>query len=225
MTEHKLELDAWKIFRILAEFVEGFETMTNLGPSVTIFGSARVAPTHPYYQIGKELANKIAKQGLGIITGGGPGLMAAANEGAREAKGRSCGVSIDLPLEEQHNPFVDRKYQLCLRYFFVRKVMFLRYAQAFIFLPGGVGTLDELFETLTLIQTRRTKPFPVFLFGTAYWQGLIDWLKAGPLQEKFINTSDLELFTLTDDVDFVVKTIVDWHGTQSTAPTFKLDPR
>ena len=223
MSEHKLQFDAWKVFRIISEFVEGFEKMTDIGPSVTIFGSARIPEAHPYYLQAKELAHKISQKGFSIITGGGPGLMAAANQGAREAGGRSCGVSIDLPFEDEHNPYVDRKYRLCLRYFFVRKVMFLRYAQAFVFLPGGFGTLDELFETLTLIQTHRSAAFPVFLFGSAYWQGLLDWLQAFPLKQNLINTADLKIAILTDDIDVIVDSIVAWHRQHGSSPTFKLD--
>jgi len=224
MSGHKMQFDAWKVFRIIAEFVEGFEKMTDIGPSVTIFGSARIAESDPYYAVARELAAKIAQKGISVITGGGPGLMAAANQGAQEVGGRSCGVSIDLPFEDEHNPFIDRKYRLSLRYFFVRKVMFLRYAQAFIFMPGGYGTLDELFETLTLIQTGRSHAFPVFLFGTEYWKGLIEWIQDVLLQRKLISSKDLHIFELTDNVDAIVNKIVDWHEKQGSSPTFKLEP-
>lgn len=224
MSERKIQIDAWKVFRIISEFVEGFEMMTDIGPSVSLFGSARVEPTHPYYEMTRDLAYKISKKGFGVITGGGPGLMEAANKGASEAGGVSCGLSIELPHEMEYNPYVDRKYKICLRYFFVRKVMFLRYAQAFIFLPGGYGTLDELFETLTLVQTNRTKEFPIYMIGKEYWKGLLDWVKASPLEHKFINSSDLEIFTLTDDIDEVVDGIVKWHSESGQSPTFELGP-
>ncbi len=218
--ERKGQIEAWKVFRIIAEFVDGFETMADIGPSVSIFGSARIDESHPSYAIAKDLAYKISKKGMSVITGGGPGIMQAANQGAREAGGVSCGVSIDLPFEEQHNPFVDRKYKLCLRYFFVRKVLFLKYAQAYIFLPGGFGTLDELFEALTLVQTKRSEKFPIFLIGTAFWQGLMDWLKAVPLKEKFIKEEDFKTFTLTDDIDFVVSEIMKWHEAHGFCPAY-----
>lgn len=216
------EMDAWRIFRILSEFVDGFETMTHMGPSVSIFGSARVTQAHPYYQLATEVAKKISQKGFGIITGGGPGIMEAANKGAQMANGRSCGISVNLPYEELKNPYVDQQYNLHFRYFFVRKVMFIRYAQAFVFLPGGMGTLDELFEALTLIQTKKIKPFPIFLMGALYWKELIDWLKKHPYEEKYISDSDFERFIVTDDPDFVAGEIQKHFERSRDLTTFEL---
>jgi len=199
--------DAWRVFRIVSELVEGFETMVSLGPSVSIFGSTKVKGNDPYYNQAAVLASKLAKRGFAVITGGGPGIMEAANEGAKAAGGKSCGLCIDLPTEEEPNPFIDRKYLLRFRYFFVRKVMFIRYAQAFVVFPGGFGTIDEFFEALNLIKTKKIQPFPIFLIGTAYWSGLIDWLKKAPAAGGNIEPEDLDLFTLTDDLDAVVSGI------------------
>lgn len=219
------QLDAWRMFRILAEFVEGFETMTNIGPSVSIFGSARVKNDHPYYKIATKVAEKIAEKKFAIITGGGPGIMEAANLGAQNAKGRSCGINIDLPYEDRSNPYIDRKYLLTFHYFFVRKVMFIRYAQAYVFLPGGYGTLDELFEALNLIQTKRIRPFPIFLIGTEYWKGLVDWLKNTILENKNLNEEDLNLFKITDDIDEVVNSIEIHFKAAGGLPTFDLSSK
>jgi uncharacterized protein (TIGR00730 family) len=201
------EFDAWRIFRILSEFVEGFETMTSLGPAVVIFGSSRIKANDPYYNLTSKLAGKIVKKGFGIITGGGPGIMEAANEGARMEGGKSCGLCIDLPHEEAPNPFIDRKYLLRFRYFFVRKVMFVRYAQAFVILPGGFGTLDELFEALMLIQTQKIKHFPVYLVGKAYWSGLLAWLENTVADHHNISIEDLRLLKVTDDLDEIAEGI------------------
>jgi uncharacterized protein (TIGR00730 family) len=195
--------DSWRIFRILSEFVDGFETMMSLGPSVSIFGSARLKPESPYYLMAVEVAKHLANKNFAIITGGGPGIMEAANKGAQEAKGHSCGLSIDLPMEYEPNGYIDPKYRLSFRYFFVRKVMFIRYAQGYVFLPGGVGTLDELFEALTLIQTHKIRPFPIYLMGTKYWTGLIDWIKETLLAHETISAEDLNLFEITDDPEVV----------------------
>lgn len=195
--------DSWRIFRILSEFVEGFETMTTLGPSVSIFGSARLQPDHPYYQMGVAVAEHIAKKGFAIITGGGPGVMEAANKGAQQAQGSSCGLSIDLPMEYEPNSFVDPKYNLQFRYFFVRKVMFIRYAQGYVFLPGGFGTLDELFEALTLIQTHKIRAFPIYLMGTDYWAGLMDWIKSTLITHSTISPEDLQMIQITNDPEEV----------------------
>lgn len=195
--------DSWRIFRIISEFVEGFETMTSLGPSVSIFGSARLKPDHVYYQMGVDVAQHIAKKGFAVITGGGPGIMEAANKGTQDAKGSSCGLSIDLPMEYAPNPYIDPKYNLQFRYFFVRKVMFIRYAQGYVFLPGGFGTLDELFEALTLIQTHKIRAFPIYLMGATYWAGLIDWIKDTMLKHEAISPEDLNMFQITDDPEEV----------------------
>ena len=199
--------DSWRVFRIISEFVDGFETMTNLGPSVSIFGSARVKEGHPYFELAVTLAKKVASHGFAIITGGGPGIMEAANKGAQSVKGASCGLSVDLPHEADSNPYIDPKYNLFFRYFFIRKVMFIRYAQGYVFLPGGFGTLDELFEALTLIQTKKIHPFPIYLMGKDYWAGLIDWIKATAIKERFLSPEDLELIQITDDPDVVVNGI------------------
>ncbi len=219
---HHIEMDAWRIFRILSEFVDGFETMTHIGPSVSFFGSARISRDHPYYELATETARKVAAKGFGIITGGGPGTMEAANKGAQEAKGRSCGISVNLPFEELHNPYIDPQYNMRFRYFFVRKVMFIRYALAFVFLPGGMGTLDELFEALTLMQTSKIKAFPIFLMGSSYWEGLIDWLRKSPYSEKFITESDFERFNITDDPAFVAAEIEKHFKEVGEKPTFEL---
>ena len=201
--EKTLASDSWRIFRILSEFVDGFETMTNIGPSVSIFGSARLQPESPYYQAAIDVAQHLAKKGFAIITGGGPGIMEAANKGAQEAKGSSCGISIDLPHEYEPNPFIDPSYRLQFRYFFVRKVMFIRYAQGYVFLPGGYGTLDELFEALTLIQTHKIRAFPIYLIGASYWEGLIDWIKETLISHETISPEDLNMMIITDDLEEV----------------------
>lgn len=197
--EQFLTSDSWRVFRIVSEFVDGFETMTTIGPSVSIFGSARFDVNNPYYQLATEVAQAVSKKGFAIITGGGPGVMEAANKGAQQAGGASCGLGVDLPFEDSLNSYIDRRYGLQFRYFFVRKVMFIRYAQGYVFLPGGFGTLDELFEALTLIQTQKIKPFPIYLMGSEYWEGLIDWLKSRALKEGCISEKDFELIHITND--------------------------
>ncbi len=195
--------DSWRLFRIISEFVEGFETLSSIGPSVSIFGSARLKQSSPYYQIAVDVSYKIAKKGFSIITGAGLSLMEAANRGAQKAQGRSCGLVIDLPFESEPNEFIDPKLKIRFRYFFVRKVMFVRYAQGFVFLPGGYGTLDEMFETLTLIQTKKIQPVPIYLIGTTFWKGLFGWVRETLLAQKCIDKSDLDLFVITDDLDEV----------------------
>jgi len=202
-----LSWDAWRIFRILSEFVDGFEAMISLGPSVAIFGGSTITSDNPYYSQAVLLASKLVAKKLAIITGGGPGIMEAANKGAQIAKGKSCGLSIDLPTEEHPNCFVDTRYLLKFRYFFIRKVMFVRYAQSFIVFPGGFGTMDELFESLTLIKTKKISRFPIFLVGVSYWSGLIDWLKEVPLRHNNIEPQDLNLIKITDDIDEIVEEI------------------
>lgn len=200
-------IDAWRVFRILSEFVEGFEAMISLGPSVSIFGSAKTKESDPYYKAASNLAGKLSKKGFAVITGGGGGVMAAANEGTRLAHGKSCGLCIDLPEEEEPNSYIDREYLLRFRYFFVRKVMFIRYAQAFVVFPGGYGTLDELFEALTLIQTKRIAPFPVYLIGKSYWSGLMDWIKNTVVKVNNITVDEMNFITVTDDLDEVAQGI------------------
>lgn len=202
-----LTTDSWRVFRIISEFVDGFETMTNIGPSVSIFGSARLQSGTPYYNLAVEVAKQVSAKGFAIITGGGPGVMEAANKGAQLAEGASCGLSVDLPHESESNSYIDPKYNLRFRYFFIRKVMFIRYAQGYIFLPGGFGTLDELFEALTLIQTHKIHPFPIYLMGKEYWDGLIGWIKDKMLAEKCISPEDLKMMQITDNPEEVANGI------------------
>src|SRR6266513_475719 len=191
--------DPWRVLRILSEFVEGFDALNDVGPAVTVFGSARTERDDPYYAAGRSLGAALARKGFAVITGGGPGIMEAVNRGCHEAGGLSVGCNIELPSEQELNAYVDLGVEF--RYFFVRKNMFVKYARGFVIFPGGLGTLDELFESLTLIQTGKIEHFPVVLFGTAYWKGLFDWIRARPLAEGKVAAEDLELFTLTDDVD------------------------
>ncbi len=205
---------SWRIFKIMSEFVEGFETMNKIGPCISIFGSARTKPGTPYYQLSVDLAKALVADGYGVITGGGPGIMEAANKGAREVNGKSVGLNIDLPHEQSHNPYIDSDKLINHRYFFVRKVMFVKYGQAFIFLPGGFGTLDELFECLTLIQTKKISKVPVILMGSEFWEGMMDWIKAVLLeQEGNISPKDIDLFQITDDIPEVLKIINEFEGT------------
>ncbi|MEV0564649.1 TIGR00730 family Rossman fold protein [Dactylosporangium sp. NPDC050588] len=199
--------DAWRALRILSEFVEGFDTLADLPPSVSVFGSARSKPGSPEYQLGEELGAALARVNYAVITGGGPGVMEAANKGATEAGGLSVGLGIELPFEQGLNEWVD--LGIDFRYFFARKTMFVKYAQAFVVLPGGFGTLDELFEAVTLVQTKKVTRFPVVLMGTSYWQGLVDWLRDTMQADGKIGPEDLGLLYLTDDVDQAVQYIVD----------------
>lgn len=201
MTVH----DTWRLFKILSEFVDGFEKLAELGPCVSIFGSARVMPGEPIYDKTVTIAKKLAQQGFHIITGGGPGVMEAGNRGAREGGGKSIGLNIILPMEQETNPYVGIKLEF--QYFFVRKVMFVKYAQAYVGMPGGFGTLDEIFEALTLIQTKRIKPFPVILVGSDYWASLLEWARGTLVLRGLISAEDLELVTVVDDPDEVVRII------------------
>jgi uncharacterized protein (TIGR00730 family) len=201
--------DPWRIFRIMAEFVDSFETLSQVGPGVTVFGSARVRPDDPYYQSTVELTRALARSNLAIITGGGPGLMEAANKGAALAKGKSVGLNIQLPHEQKGNRYANIPMQF--HYFFARKVCFVKYSIAFVFMPGGFGTLDEFFEVITLVQTRRIPEFPLILFGSEYWRGLIRWMKEHVEATKFISPGDLDLFTLTDDPQEAVDIILDYE--------------
>jgi uncharacterized protein (TIGR00730 family) len=198
--------DSWRMFRIMSEFVDGFETMSDVTPAVSIFGSARARPDDEYYRLTERLAGELARNGIGVITGGGGGIMEAANKGAAEAGGRSAGLNIELPMEQEPNPYAN--VRLSFRYFFCRKVMFVKYALAYIVMPGGFGTLDELFEAITLIQTHKIKPFPVILVGTNYWKGLVDWIGGTLLPEERISPKDVEIIKPMDDVDSIVKLIV-----------------
>lgn len=198
--------DPWRVLRIQSEFVEGFGMLAELGPAVSVFGSARTPPDHPAYAAARALGSKLAQAGLAVITGGGPGVMEAANRGASEAGGVSVGLGIELPHEQGVNPYVN--LGINFRYFFARKTMFVKYAQGFVVLPGGFGTFDELFEALTLVQTRKVTSFPVVLYGTAYWSGLLDWLRTSALAEAYIGAADVDLLQLTDDVDEAVELVL-----------------
>jgi len=197
--------DTWTVFKIMGEFVEGFETLRPFWPSVSIFGSARVRPGNRYYNLGVRVASALSKAGYGVITGGGPGIMEAGNRGAREGSGRSIGLNIKLPYEQKPNEFAETVINF--DYFFARKVMFVKYACGFVGLPGGFGTLDEIFEALTLKQTGKIHEFPVILMGRDYWRGLLDWLSDQPLENRMISQRDLRLLHVTDDVDEVVQII------------------
>ncbi|MDR9410532.1 MAG: TIGR00730 family Rossman fold protein, partial [Balneolaceae bacterium] len=197
----------WSIFKIMGEFVDGYETLLRVGPCISIFGSARVKSGSKYYELAVKAATAISENGFGIITGGGPGIMEAANKGAFNQDGKSVGLGIDLPKEQGVNRYVSPNYVINFKYFFVRKVMFVKYAQGFMVMPGGFGTLDELFETITLIQTEKIMKIPIVLIGTEYWEGLIDWIKKQLLENGYIHENDLELFYLTDDVDDAVRHI------------------
>ncbi len=197
--------ESWRIFSILSEFVQAFTEMSEAGPCVSIFGSARSAPNSQECQMAEQLAYKLAKEGYGVISGGGGGVMEAANKGASEAGGLSIGLNIELPHEQQPNPYAN--LQLDFHYFFIRKVVFVKYSQAYVVLPGGFGTLDELFESLTLLQTKRIRPFPAFLMGSSHWNGLLDWVRGTVLKGGFISPEDLDLLTVLDDPDDIVKAI------------------
>jgi len=206
--------DAWRALRILSEFVEGFDTLADLPPAVSIFGSARAKVDSPECELAERLAGALARAGYAVITGGGPGVMEASNKGAREAGGLSVGLGIELPFEQGMNDWVE--IGIDFRYFFARKTMFVKYAQAFCVLPGGFGTMDELFEALTLVQTGKVTRFPVVLLGTWYWQGLVDWMREAMLAENKIGPADLELLCLTDDVDDAVRHILEAGGSDSS---------
>jgi hypothetical protein len=197
--------ESWRLFRIMAEFVEGFETLTRVDQAVTVFGSARANPGSHEYETARAIASLLVKEGYAVITGGGPGVMEGANRGAFESKGESIGLNIELPFEQKSNFFITTL--LNFRYFFVRKVMFVKYSQAFVILPGGFGTLDELFESLTLIQTKKIKPFPVILVGRQYWQGLTDWMQNTQLREGKISAIDMQLFKVVDKPEEVLEVI------------------
>jgi uncharacterized protein (TIGR00730 family) len=212
-----MDTDPWRALRILAEFVEGFDAMAAVGPAVTVFGSARTDPGSPEYELARTIGRKLAEAGYAVITGGGPGVMEAANRGCRDAGGLSVGCNIELPAEQGLNPYVDLGVEF--RYFFVRKVMFVKYADAFVIMPGGFGTLDELFEALTLIQTGKVRHFPVFLVGIDYWRGLLDWVRAMPIAQGAVNLEDLDLLVLTDDPDDIVRIIAEDAAAREAAET------
>lgn len=197
--------DTWRMFRIMAEFVDGFETLAQCNPAVSIFGSARVTPEHADYRMAETIARQLAREGFAIITGGGPGVMEAANKGAAEAGGRSVGLNIELPMEQSPNPYSN--IRVSFRYFFVRKVMFVKYASGFVILPGGFGTLDELFESITLIQTGKIRPFPVVLVGRAYWAGLVSWIRDVMMQDQKISAGDLALLRVVETAEEAIDVI------------------
>jgi hypothetical protein len=204
----------------MAEFVDGFEKLARIGPCVAIFGSARTRSDHPYYRLTEEIAYLLTKKGFGIITGGGPGIMEAGNKGAHFAGGKSVGINIELPFEQRPNPFIDPDKYIEFDYFFVRKVMFMRYSQGYIVLPGGFGTMDELFEAITLVQTQKLVKFPIVLVGKRYWSGLVQWIKERMLEEKNILPEDLEIFTLVDTAEEAVKIIEDFYNKYALKPNF-----
>jgi len=212
--------DSWQIFKIMGEFVNGFEKMSAIGPCVSIFGSARTKPEDPYYKQATDIAYRITQRGYGVITGGGPGIMEAANKGASIGEGASVGLNIDLPFEQHSNPFIDKDKDIMFDYFFVRKVVFMKYAQAFVVMPGGFGTLDELFEAITLIQTKKIRVYPIVLVGTSYWTGLFDWIKSTMLSFGNISESDLDLIHMTDDADEVVNIIDNYYKDHRNRPNF-----
>ena len=212
--------DSWVIFKVLSEFVEGFEKLAKIGPCVTIFGSARTKSNHPYYKMAEDIAARLVRGGYGVITGGGPGIMEAGNKGAHDQGGKSVGLNIDLPFEQQHNIYIDRDKLINFDYFFVRKVMFVKYSQGFIVMPGGFGTMDELFEAITLIQTKKIGQFPIVLVGKKYWGGLIEWFRNVLLTEKSINEEDLELFKLVDTPEEAVEVIEEFYSKYLLSPNF-----
>ncbi|MGW9686382.1 LOG family protein [Flagellimonas sp. 2504JD1-5] len=212
--------DSWAIFKIMGEFVNGFEKMSAIGPCVSIFGSARTKPGEKYYELSVKVAKSVAEAGYGIITGGGPGIMEAGNKGASMAGGTSVGLNIDLPFEQHDNPFIDADKSLDFDYFFVRKVMFVKYSQGFVVMPGGFGTLDELFEAITLIQTNKIHTFPIILVGTSFWSGLFDWIKDTMLTAGNISPKDLDLIKIVDTEAEVVQIIDAFYKGRNLSPNF-----
>ena len=212
--------DSWALFKIMGEFVSGFEKLSAIGPCIYIFGSARTPSDHPTYLLTVEIAKTVAESGYGIISGGGPGIMEAANKGAQEAKGISVGLNIELPFEQKSNPYIDQDKLIDFKYFFVRKVMFIKYAQGFIVMPGGVGTLDELFEAYTLLQTSKVNKFPIILVGRQYWEGLIDWIKDKLLGDDNISSEDLDLFEVVDTEGEVMECLNRFYIKDNFKPNF-----
>lgn len=213
--------DSWAIFKIMGEFVKGYEKLSQIGPCVSIFGSARTKPDQKYYKLTEKIAQKIVDHGYGVITGGGPGIMEAGNKGAHLAGGTSVGLNIDLPFEQHDNPYIDQNKNVDFDYFFVRKVMFVKYSQGFVVMPGGFGTLDELFEAITLIQTNKIDKFPIILVGSEYWGGLLDWIRT-TLQEDFKNISDgdIDLVQLVDTEDEVIEILDKFYDEYNLSPNF-----
>ncbi|NNC49339.1 MAG: TIGR00730 family Rossman fold protein [Flaviramulus sp.] len=213
--------DSWAIFKIMGEFVNGYEKLSKIGPCVSIFGSARTKPEHKYYKLTEKIAHKIVDAGYGVITGGGPGIMEAGNKGAHLAGGTSVGLNIELPFEQHDNPYIDHDKSLDFDYFFVRKVMFVKYSQGFVVMPGGFGTLDELFEAITLIQTHKIGKFPIILVGTEFWEGLMDWVKKTLLNSfENISAKDLDLMHIVDSEDEVISILDDFYKKSGFSPNF-----
>lgn len=212
--------DLWSIFKIMGEFVDGYDKLLRIGPCISVFGSARLKPESKYYEMAVKTAELITDNGFGVITGGGPGIMEAGNKGAHNRGGKSVGLGIELPFEQGTNDYVHPKYEINFKYFFVRKVMFVKYAQAFIVFPGGFGTLDELFETLTLIQTNKIKRIPIVLVGSEYWNGLLDWVKNQLINDGLISPGDVDLFFVTDDHEEAVRYVCDFYKIQKPEPNF-----
>jgi uncharacterized protein (TIGR00730 family) len=212
--------DSWVIFKVMSEFVEGFDKLAKIGPCVTIFGSARVKSGHPYYKMADEIAYQLVQHGYGVVTGGGPGIMEAGNRGARRAGGKSVGLNIYLPHEQKGNPYIDPDKLITFDYFFVRKVMFVKYSQGFIVMPGGFGTIDELSEALTLIQTKKIGRFPIVMVGKKFWGGMIDWIKKVLVSEAMISEDDLDLFNIVDTPEDAVKVIDDFYAKYLLSPNF-----
>ena len=212
--------DSWHIFKILSEFVEGFEKLASIGPCVSIFGSARTKPEDPFYELAAKIAFKLVKRGYGVITGGGPGIMEAANKGAQRAKGKSVGLNIELPFEQGANPYIDSDKLISFKYFFVRKVMFMKYSQGFIVLPGGFGTCDELFEALTLIQTQKIAHFPIVLVGKEYWKDIDKWFKDVMLKNKNINADDINLYEFAETSEEAIDIIDNFYKKYKLKPNF-----
>ena len=213
--------DSWAIFKIMSEFVNGYESMARIGPCVTIFGSARTKPDDKYYLLAENIAYKISKAGYGVITGGGPGIMEAGNKGAHRGEGTSVGLNIELPFEQHFNPYIDKDKNLNFEYFFVRKVMFVKYSQGFVVMPGGFGTLDELFEAITLIQTKKIAKFPIILVGTEFWSGLLDWIKSVIIEKHHnANPEDLNLIKIVDTEDEIVDILDNFYKKYNLSPNF-----
>jgi uncharacterized protein (TIGR00730 family) len=212
--------DSWAIFKIMSEFVEGFERLSKIGPCVSIFGSARTQPDDPYYKLAEAIAYELTNKGYGVVTGGGPGIMEAANKGAQKGGGSSVGLNIELPFEQNDNPYIDSDKSLDFDYFFVRKVMFVKYSQGFVVMPGGFGTMDELFESITLIQTKKIGKFPIVLVGKEYWSGLFEWIQSTLINAGNIDPTDLDLISMVDNASEVLDVIDTFYKKYSLSPNF-----
>ena len=211
---------SWQIFKIMAEFVDGFEALAKIGPCISIFGSARTQPGHDAYELTVDITKKLAEEGFGIISGGGPGIMEAANKGAQLGGGKSVGLNIELPFEQHDNPYIDRDANLHFEYFFVRKTMFTKYSQGFVMMPGGFGTMDEFFEVATLIQTGKMLQVPLILVGSTYWAGLMEWLQTTMLAEQYISSEDLQLLKIADTAEEVAAHVLNFYSKNPLQPNF-----